>query len=99
MSRSYRRIGADLKPNCHGCMALVNNGERYCTTCDRTRRAGITRERIAQADSYLNDVSLPSYLEVARALHQLTQDPRLEGYETDAYSEAERVLEQLGGLL
>jgi hypothetical protein len=62
-------------------------------------REAITRERIAQADSYLNDVALPSYLEVVHALQRLVLDPRLEGYHSDAYDEAERVLGELRGVL
>lgn len=62
-------------------------------------REQVTRERVAQADAYLNDVDLPGYLEVVGALQRLVLDPRLEGYHSDALDEAEQVLAQLRGRL
>lgn len=33
MSRSYHRIGADLKPNCKVCLNIISHGEKYCAGC------------------------------------------------------------------
>lgn len=61
-------------------ISLPRAGETFAQAAERTRklrqaaqerRALVIAERIAQADSYLHDVSLPGYGEVVEALRKI----------------------------
>ena len=78
---------------------MNNTGYPLDLLADQSHRR-LALERIAQADSYLNDVDLPGYLEVAGALSRMVLD-FADLRPCDAVSEAREVLRRLvrGSLL
>lgn len=39
MDKSYHVIGANLKPNCAGCMNIIPHGQRVCDGCKPALKA------------------------------------------------------------
>ncbi|KAF1049303.1 hypothetical protein [Xylophilus sp.] len=102
-ARSYRRIGADLQPNCRDCLRLIAHGQRVCDDCDKARRQRGAVEAVA--DSHLSNVAMPTYTELVEALrgleamNWLDHDPcDSEGLD-EAKATASTALERLRGLL
>lgn len=74
------------------CGRQIRVIDGHCAIC-------AAQEAVATADAYLNNVALPSYLEVVGALSRLVLKLNDDGNASEALDEAQDVVAQLRGRL